>query len=475
MDTFVEHSCNSTLASTRLHNSAFASNRDECLDRPTSHADFWNVQTGGSDTQVGVLCGVDRKPARANLKSDQVLPGTWVGITTEGDLIALTDYLEDPSYYKNKPPGPPKPSRGQLCGDFLVSMAESGPGKKHGHAEKWARGYARDWETAMEGFNLLVVQGAGEQQYVGANREGLDIVPLHNLPERHSVSSDRPILKRLATMCNQIIRSTLSTASPKLHPTRHSPSRIAKGTVTGLSNSIFSRPWRRVEIGSRALEAVLDESLARFGSGRRASCPQSPSDVSSEKESKTLDDDTRELVWLVIETLTLLRVHTKPYPKVLESYDAFTSGLQDRVFVPRTDLEPFSVPHVKGEYGTRSSTVVLFGRNGQAVYVEKNWYAPRCLKTGERRLFAADSVEGVVWWQGKVGQPRDEWKQIQGHELECLFRIAREPVHPLLASEDEPSTTETSLQDTQGPRPFNLDMLRQHGALSESYLSPASC
>ncbi|KAF9961319.1 hypothetical protein BGZ65_010921, partial [Modicella reniformis] len=388
-----------------LYSSAFASNRDECLDRPTSPANFWDIQNKGSDatdTQVGILCGVDCKPARANLRSDGELPGTWVGITTEGDLVALTDYLEDPSYYKNRPSAPPKPSRGQLCGDFLVSMAESVSRKQQGDAEKWMRGHAQSWDTSMEGLNLLVVQNSGDQQCVGANREGSELLILHssNGADRHSILSDRSVLARLATKCSKVIRSTL-LASSRLHPTSKSPPRISQGTVTGLSNSVFSRPWRRVELGARALETALQKSIKRFGSSHCASCPQPPpmeatlptvtSDPSNDTETIRLHDNTKELAWLVVETLMLLRTHAKPYPKFIESFEAFTSGICDRVFVPRTGMEHLSLPHVRGEYGTRSSTVVLFGRDGQVVYVEKNWYAT----TGERRLYEADSADGV--------------------------------------------------------------------------------
>lgn len=390
------------------------------------------------EPEVGILCGVDRKPPRANLRSDRDLPGTWVGITTEGDLIALTDYLEDPSYYKNRPPAPPKASRGQLCGDFLVTMAEAGPDKHFDDAEKWIQQYSQGWNTNMEGLNLLVVQDAGEQQYVGANREGSELLALHHETEHHSLSSDQSIMARVASMCNQLVCFPTSSNS---HPKHYRPPRIPRGTVTGLSNSVFARPWKRVEIGAKAFEDVLDRSLERFGSGYRAPrlqlSPIEPvqatpiPDLSIEKVSNTMQDDTVEFAWLVMELLTALRVHTKPYPKNLESFDAFTSGLADRVFIPRTDLQPFAVPHVQGEYGTRSSTVVLFGRNGRAVYVEKNWYAPRCPTTGERRLFDADSAEGVVWWQGRIGQPRSEWTHLQEHELEVLFKNAREPVQSL--------------------------------------------
>ncbi|KAF8927551.1 hypothetical protein EDD21DRAFT_416099 [Dissophora ornata] len=433
---------------------AFASNRDECLDRPTAYANFWDTPKPLPDTQnsngdddnnssdtdtgnerhPGILCGVDCKPPKANLRSDQDLPGTWVGITTEGDLVALTDYLEPPSYYDRKTPTPPKPSRGQLCGDFLVAMTQCGSGKEHGAAEQWIRRHAEAWDTTMEGLNLLVVQGAGEQQCVGANREGSQLLVLHS-GTHHSPCSDQSMWTRLSSKWNRLI-----------HPAEndHIP-RIAHNAVAGLSNSVYSRPWRRVEIGMHALEGLLNKSLERFGLGQRASLQSSGSattsadsdtvpaapthnDPPTDDKIVSLDDDSKEFAWLVIEMLTLLRINTKPYPPNIHSFDKFTAGIRDRVFVPRTGLEHLSLPHLKGEYGTRSSTVVLFGRDGRAVFVEKNWYTPRSPTTGERREYEADSPEGVIWWQGQIGQPREEWVQIQGPELEVLFKSVRDAV-----------------------------------------------
>jgi hypothetical protein len=60
-----------------------------------------------------------------------------------------------------------------------------------------------------------------------------------------------------------------------------------------------------------------------------------------------------------------------------------------------------------------------------AVYVEKDWYGPLNVATGERTEFAPDSSEGLIWWQGYVGQPKEDWRQIQGEELEDLIHTAK--------------------------------------------------
>ncbi|KAI1311312.1 hypothetical protein EDD11_003492 [Mortierella claussenii] len=519
---------------------AFASNRDECLDRPTSFANFWELPQSIADPTTttttattiavtnhdeakdhheqeqghqhppqiqkhtrnhryqlhrphhhpGILCGVDRKPAKANLRCDRALPGTWVGITTEGDLVALTDYLESPSYYENRPhPSVPKPSRGQLCGDFLVAMTErycseaNAPSKakavveaeaedeeeeEAAESERWIRKHAKVWDEALEGLNLLVVQNAGDQQCVGANREGSALVVLHdklrnNIKKRYQASHHYPHQDRLsitaaeeypqhedghghwqdqiASTWNKVVHSIhlpTSWSHKSASGTHNGPLRIPRGTVAGLSNSVFGRPWRRVEIGIQAVEDALNRSLERFGSEPHAALPDhvhsdAVTTVSTQVKGSTyisreaLDNevDVIEMVWLVIEMLTLLRIHTKPYPDNVHSFDLFTAGLQERVFVPRTGLEHLSLPHLKGEYGTRSSTVVLFGRNGKAVFIEKSWYAPKCPLTGERRQYEIGSVEGLVWWEGQIGRPKDEWRQVCEKELEERFERAR--------------------------------------------------
>src|SRR5690606_27552241 len=108
--------------------SAFASNRDEALSRKTSRADFWDIDTIMDRAQlaqqqeqplerpikIGILSGQDLQQSKAtNYTFQEVetdpetgeekvtlsictedLPGTWLGITTNGDLVGLTNYRE---------------------------------------------------------------------------------------------------------------------------------------------------------------------------------------------------------------------------------------------------------------------------------------------------------------------------------------------------------------------------------------------
>ncbi|KAG0248877.1 hypothetical protein BG011_009822, partial [Mortierella polycephala] len=194
-------------------------------------------------------------------------------------------------------------------------------------------------------------------------------------------------------------------------------------SVVGVSNSVFSRPWDKVKIGTQALAKTLNESIEVFGAGTHAALrtpaegSSSTEDMSSQPVTPTpalgdqlLADDIKEVAWL-------------PFAEE-DSQDLNDAGaaLRERVFIPwvKWGVPPY-------EYGTRSSTIVLFGRQSRlGVYVEKTWYGPVDEATGRNVLYEPNSAEGVVWWQGLVGQPRQEWKRIQGEELEGLFQVAND-------------------------------------------------
>ncbi|KAF9106611.1 hypothetical protein BGX27_009096 [Mortierella sp. AM989] len=424
---------------------AFASNRDESMARGTSRADFWDVESilnrasgpskppgetarvdlgslSGNDSSgntIGIISGQDLQPSQAEnyiiqeientstggekialTLSTEDVPGTWLGITTHGDLVALTNYRESMEYLAKE--RGPKLSRGKVCGEFLITMVAARDGANLNHsgissvandrAEQWIKRRSIGWDEEFEGLNLLVVQNTGEQQCIGGNREGSELTV-------YSVSED-----------------------PNAH---HTPPQktIVPGSVVGISNSIFKRPWNKVNIGVQALERTLNDSITLFGTGPHACLqPQYRSHTGSDASLQPALDDMKELAWLVIEMLTLLRVNTLPYPKDNMDLVSTILGLQERVFIPRIGPSKLGL-----EYGTRSSTIVLFGRDSRLiVFVEKTWYGPLDNVTGERAEFAPDSSEGLVWFQGLVGQPRQEWKRIEDEELEDLIRIAKE-------------------------------------------------
>lgn len=105
-----------------------AANRDEFLARPTAAAAFW-------DDAPDILAGRDLSAA-----------GTWMGVTRQGRIAALTNFRE-PGRNRTE-----APSRGKLVSDFLAGAMP---------APDYLQALSRR-ATAFNGFNLLcgsVMQG----------------------------------------------------------------------------------------------------------------------------------------------------------------------------------------------------------------------------------------------------------------------------------------------------------------------------
>lgn len=127
-----------------------AANRDEFRDRPAARADFW-------PETPGLLAGRDLKGG-----------GTWLGVTREGRLAAVTNYRDPRSYREGAP------SRGHLVTEFLrgdLSPATFLDGLRHG-----GEGY--------NGFNLLA--GDREELWYYSNRGG---APAEVAPGIHGLSN----------------------------------------------------------------------------------------------------------------------------------------------------------------------------------------------------------------------------------------------------------------------------------------------
>jgi uncharacterized protein with NRDE domain len=113
-----------------------AANRDEYYDRTTRRAAFWE------DTP-GLLAGRDLRAG-----------GTWLGITLDGKIAAVTNY-RNPANLK-----PHAPSRGNLVCDFLRGIEPAGTylGNLSGTSEPY------------NGFNLIA--GSVDELFWYSNRGG---------------------------------------------------------------------------------------------------------------------------------------------------------------------------------------------------------------------------------------------------------------------------------------------------------------
>ena len=111
-----------------------AANRDEYYDRPTAPAAFWNEAPH-------LLAGKDLRAG-----------GTWLGITRQGRIAAITNYRDPASMKTNAP------SRGRLVSGFLLGQESP---------ERFLKGLAQE-KDRYNGFNLII--GEKDQLYWFSNR-----------------------------------------------------------------------------------------------------------------------------------------------------------------------------------------------------------------------------------------------------------------------------------------------------------------
>lgn len=113
-----------------------AANRDEYYDRPSAPAHFW-------DDTPGLLAGRDLEAG-----------GTWLGITRNGRVAAITNYREGGSVVRNAR------SRGALVCDFLQSNST---------AAQFA-GQLAQHDHLYNGFNLLIKTDQPADFFYHSNR-----------------------------------------------------------------------------------------------------------------------------------------------------------------------------------------------------------------------------------------------------------------------------------------------------------------
>ncbi len=105
----------------------FAANRDEFFKRPTQAADIW-------PEDPRVIGGIDKKSG-----------GTWLGISSEGKIAAVTNYRDPKSNF------PEAPSRGALTKNFLLN---------HLNAKDYLQSLGTNSEQ-YNGYNLLLRDESG--------------------------------------------------------------------------------------------------------------------------------------------------------------------------------------------------------------------------------------------------------------------------------------------------------------------------
>jgi uncharacterized protein with NRDE domain len=153
-----------------------ASNRDEFLSRPAKEVSQWTWKT--SKVVSGIDLGhvlikspfnedIESSPSHKDDQKDVAesvtpahqihIPGTWLGVTSEGRFGFITNFRQDPTSLD-----PNAVSRGQLVSEFLVSPDLS-PLDYMTNLSKTCHVY--------NGFNLIVGDALKGQMYYLSNQD----------------------------------------------------------------------------------------------------------------------------------------------------------------------------------------------------------------------------------------------------------------------------------------------------------------
>ncbi|SPO30588.1 uncharacterized protein UTRI_05205 [Ustilago trichophora] len=330
-----------------------ASNRDEFLSRPTLSASWHDFSSSSSSSSSADVS----ETFRVLSARDATGGGTWLGITRNGAFATLTNFTEQSA---------PLPagidafeSRGKLVRDWLVGQADAEKGKQRGlgevqgDIETYLTGAARKGDR-FAGFNLLVGAISEEGGAVGyitnRNADGgvvKDRKPEIFLPRSFTNTEDADAAGS---------KGCLSRASP-----------------TGMSNSILTQPWSKVISGSSLFQSALLQHQRH---------------LSSPDQQSSLIESLFDLLW------------TSSDPK-----PAARAELRNSVLISPLELPATAEGTKRDWYATRTSTVILVGKDGKAVLVERDTF-----KADEGEVDLINGPERSGASKGRSGGQRTfEW------------------------------------------------------------------
>lgn len=280
-----------------------ASNRDEFLSRPTLGADWhdFNARRGGA----AVLSARDSTGG-----------GTWLGVTRSGAFATLTNYTELSA---------PLPeglavfeSRGRLVRDWLtLQTAANGAREPLAAVREQVASFLHGLVGKLDrypGFNLLVGAVSSEGTVVGY---------ITNRTPTGELCADRT-------------------------PDVFTPS--AQSMPRGMSNSVLTQPWNKVQTGCAVFQSTLDAHAQAVSAAHS----------SAEQAEDMLVESLFDLLWTPSDPPPTQR-----------------SELRNSVLIPPLPLPTPLADGRKDWYGTRTSTVILIAKTGAARLVERDCFALR--------------------------------------------------------------------------------------------------
>ena len=308
------------------------SNRDEFLSRPTAAANWWSAPNqdvlGGRDLQ--------RKEC-----------GTWLAVTKQGRIAALTNFREDGDQYKAM-----GKSRGGIVNAYLTGEMAERP-------QEFARRLIEEVGVRdVGGFSLLF----GELR--AANSTSGTFPGLCILSNRSASAEDL---------------TNIATKPRESH---------------GLSNSHFGdQSWPKVVLGERLLEEAIAIDLST--GTNQDSFIESLFDILSVDKlpQRRQDEDWDQYVYHMRESILIppTGVDAAAADRV-----AAANAQANRSGYDTPDHNKVEVRPEAGGYGTQKQTVILVDQSGHVNYVERTLYNQKGVpmaKGEQDRVFHFD-IEG---------------------------------------------------------------------------------
>ncbi|KAI5951115.1 hypothetical protein KGF54_004189 [Candida jiufengensis] len=279
------------------------SNRDEYFKRPTNPAQFRRL-----NDSVQILTPLDlARPEH----------GTWIGVTTTGKIAVLVNYRDLDTEMTLC-----EVSRGVLPLSYLKSNLSD---------EEWREQLMSEVEnndnkidiTKIGGFSLLY-------GHLKLDSQTQKIEHLNILSNRGNYG------KIFETVENgNIVES------------EYDDDGISEKTTFGLSNSLYNEPWKKVKMGEKLLNSLIETSIQK--------------NYNQEK--------------LVEECFKVMKTDT--YDKTInegKSFDTKILELRNSIFIPpiKRNGPESNLLSIGDYYGTRTQTIILLTKTGELNYYERN-------------------------------------------------------------------------------------------------------
>lgn len=286
-------------------------NRDEYLLRPTADATWWDPPNSH------VLGGYDLH---------REVHGTWLGVTRQGRLAALTNYREEDNAIVQG-----AKSRGGIVNSFLMTDPHSAE-----TTEQFAQRLVdEDGVRGVGGFSLLFGQ---IRDVVGHGKKGLAII-----------SNRTPDMDGLIWVARE------------------------PNETHALSNSFYGdRSWPKVVQGEEAVKAAVAESVAK-GESKEELLERLFQVLSVDTLPRQRNGEEWDIYLRQLRNSIFI-------PAVIPAVgggDELSKKLAGEVAAARTNGVAEIADATSGVYGTQKESIILVDRKGKLTFIERTVYDGR--------------------------------------------------------------------------------------------------